>query len=128
MSPNEMKCQQCGDKIEPGEEMEHLGRTLCEDCYMDALSPVKACDPWATRMASRFSPQDGDSQLTDQQQRIIDVISQAVFIERADLADRTEIEPTELDRELASLRHMEMIRGCIKDGRKMVTRFDQPQE
>lgn len=128
MSSNDIKCQQCGDVIEPGEEREHIGRTLCEDCYMDALSPAKACDPWATRMASRFSPQDGDSKLTDQQQRVLDLIDQAEFIERNDLAARAELDPTDLDRELASLRHMELIRGCIKDGRKMVTRFDQPQD
>jgi hypothetical protein len=41
------ECSSCGTSIEKGEECEHLGRILCEDCYLDALNPPKACDPWA---------------------------------------------------------------------------------
>ena len=49
-----MECNRCHAKIEPGDEKQHLGQTLCEDCYMDALSPVKTCDPWAVHSAKSF--------------------------------------------------------------------------
>jgi hypothetical protein len=49
-----MQCDRCQANIEPGEEEQHLGQTLCEDCYMDALSPVKTCDPWAVHSAKSF--------------------------------------------------------------------------
>ena len=26
-------------------------KKLCDDCYMDALSPTKTCDPWAVYTA-----------------------------------------------------------------------------
>lgn len=41
-----MQCDRCKNVIEEGEEREHAGRILCEDCYMDALSPARTCDPW----------------------------------------------------------------------------------
>jgi len=40
-----MKCARCEASIPEGEEREHLGRALCEDCYMDALSP-QDLRPW----------------------------------------------------------------------------------
>jgi branched-chain amino acid transport system substrate-binding protein len=30
-----MKCDRCRSEIEPGEEKEYLGQTLCEDCYKE---------------------------------------------------------------------------------------------
>ena len=55
----EMICDKCQDNIEEGEERELHGRTLCEDCYMDTLSPPKACDPWAVHSAKSFSGSPG---------------------------------------------------------------------
>jgi hypothetical protein len=34
-----MKCEGCGAAVSPGDEREHCGQVLCEDCYMDVLSP-----------------------------------------------------------------------------------------
>ncbi len=46
-----MKCDRCSQTIDPNEAQEHFGQNLCEDCYMDALSPAKTCDPWAVHSA-----------------------------------------------------------------------------
>ena len=51
-----MECERCKDIIESGEEREYAGRVLCEDCYMDALSPAKTCDPWAVHSAKIICP------------------------------------------------------------------------
>ena len=32
-----------------------------EDCYMDVLSPVRACDPWAVHSAKSFEKHSGNT-------------------------------------------------------------------
>ena len=36
-----MKCDKCSTNIEPGEDREHRGQVLCEDCYLDTLDTMK---------------------------------------------------------------------------------------
>lgn len=116
-----MKCERCGDEIEAGEEREHLGRTLCEDCYMDALSPARTCDPWAVHSAKSFPEQaTTGSNLSDVQKKILAILKETGGIEPRNLVERLQIKPTDLDRDLAALRHMEKIRAELRDGRKYV--------
>ena len=49
-----MKCHRCKGIIPDGEENDFHGQILCEDCYMDLLSPPKMCDPWAVHSAKSF--------------------------------------------------------------------------
>ena len=54
---------------------EYQGNLFCEDCYMDSLSPPKACDPWEVRSAQTFSKGRGKlSSLTASQLKIVDYI------------------------------------------------------
>ncbi|MBF0526155.1 MAG: hypothetical protein HQK56_13800, partial [Deltaproteobacteria bacterium] len=46
-----MQCARCQETIEEMEAREMHGQTLCEDCYMSALSPTRTCDPWAVHSA-----------------------------------------------------------------------------
>ena len=48
------ECARCSKKIEKHQGYEHLGKVFCEDCYLDILSPPKACDPWAVHSAKTF--------------------------------------------------------------------------
>ena len=48
-----MICQKCRREISEDESHVHLGETLCDDCYIDAMSPAKSCDPWAVYSATR---------------------------------------------------------------------------
>lgn len=50
-------CAKCGDGYDPAEAREYQGQILCEDCYLDAMSPIVVCDPWAVYRprASRIS-------------------------------------------------------------------------
>ncbi len=106
-----MQCQQCALEIEDGEERVLHGRTLCEDCYMDALSPVKTCDPWAVHSAKRLEQMGGGDQFNELQTRILAYLKQNDGA-RPDLLCRAlKISPKELEREFASLRHMEKVRG-----------------
>ena len=116
-----MKCEKCGKPISPGEDMAVHGRTLCEDCAMDAMSPAKACDPWAVHLAKSFAGEaGGSSALTESQKKIITILTETGGLAPEMLASRMEMAPSDLERDLAALRHMEKIRGELRDGRKVI--------
>lgn len=117
-----MKCDGCSDNIVKGEERELNTQILCEDCYMDALAPPKACDPWAVYLGTRSSSQSEGKNITDIQAQILDIVKQSGEIEPETLLARLDgqITQPDLKRELATLRHMEMIRGKPKDGKVVI--------
>jgi hypothetical protein len=119
-----MECDRCHRNIEPGEEKEHLGQTLCEDCYMDVLSPVKACDPWAVHSAKSFEKHAESAPiLTPIQSEILSILKKTGGIEPQELLQKLvdKLTQTELEREFAALRHMEKARG-EKRGDRVVWR------
>src|SRR4030042_3073060 len=66
------ECARCSRGIEQSQSYEYRGNIYCEDCYMDILSPPKACDPWAVHSAKTFlTEQDRFSVLTPRQQNIV---------------------------------------------------------
>jgi len=109
-----MECGKCSATIEAGEEREYRGRMLCEDCYMDALSPTKTCDPWAVYSAKSLQQHMGGAlTLTPIQCEILHVLKEAGSLEPSALLSRLGDKLTlkELEREFATLRHMEKVRG-----------------
>lgn len=117
-----MLCQRCHRDIEQGEEREYHGQTLCEDCYMDALSPLKACDPWAVHSAKRLEQSCGGGNLTELQSRILEYLKEQGSATPDALCQALRITPKELEREFAPLRHMEKVRG-EKVGEKIILRL-----
>lgn len=116
-----MLCDKCKDPIEAGEEREFRGQQLCEDCYMDALSPARACDPWAVHTAKSIKEQDqGSPQVTPKQQEILDALRETGGLEPQRLAERVLLRASDLEREIATLRHMEKVRGELRDGTKFL--------
>ena len=115
-----MECDRCKDAIEPGEEREHFGKVLCEDCYMDALSPARACDPWAVHSAKSLKAQTGRVEVNEVQEKILQILEETGGIEPRLLVERLQIKPSDLERELAALRHMEKVRGELRDGKKVL--------
>jgi len=115
-----MQCDKCKKTIEKGEEMEFQGQTLCEDCYMDRLSPTRMCDPWAVYTAKSFSDGSVAKQfLTEQQKKILELLEETEGIEFTSLVEMLGVNPAKLERELAALRHMEKIKARLKDGKKI---------
>lgn len=113
-------CDKCNAACDDDELHEHAGRMLCDDCYMDALSPAKSCDPWATYTASRLP---GD-ELNPRQQRIMDLIAEMGRVPWRELTGATGLDPDELNREIASLRHMELVRAAPDgNGGKVLCHF-----
>ena len=120
-----MQCDRCQATIPVGEENDHLKRSLCEDCYMDALSPVRTCDPWAVHSAKNLeSMAGGQTILTDLQERILGILKETGGLERHELAIRVGggFSDADLTREFAPLRHMEKARA-EKRGDKIFLRL-----
>jgi hypothetical protein len=116
-----MKCEKCGNGIETGEERKLHGKVLCEDCYMDALSPPRACDPWAVHSAKSFLKEEGKGpELTPIQSRILEILRKTNGVEPKVLAERLQIRTSDLEREMATLRHMEKVRGELRDGKTII--------
>ena len=119
-----MKCARCEASIIEGEEREHLGRALCEDCYMDTLSPAKTCDPWAVHSAKSFGKNlGGKFELTELQRKIMEILQETGGALPEHLVERLNISPMDLEREIATLRHMEKVRGELREGRKYIRRW-----
>jgi hypothetical protein len=88
---------------------------------MDALSPTQACNPWAVYLAkSSMNGGKNYSEVTDTQEKIIQVLEETGGLEHSILSERLKIKPSDLKRELATLRHMEKIRGENRDGKIVV--------
>lgn len=115
-----MLCEKCNATMEPDEMREYGGLKLCEDCYIDALSPAKTCDPWATYTASRL----GNQELNQAQDEILKLITKQGHATLAELMATTGLDETALMREIAALRHMELIRGAMMpDGGRAFKHF-----
>jgi hypothetical protein len=116
-----MDCDKCGDTIEQGEERELHGQTLCEDCYMDALSPSRTCDPWAVHSAKSFMREMGGTvAFSPLQTRILEILKETGGLEAKEICERLQIRPSDLQREIATLRHMEKVRGAMREGKKII--------
>jgi len=116
-----MQCERCNAFIKEREEKKLHGQILCEDCYMDLLSPVKACDPWAVHSAKTFIEQQGhEPQLNPIQKNILEVLSREGPMDAGTLRLRLKITLADMERELAALRHMEKVRGELKDGKRLI--------
>lgn len=120
-----MECDRCHTNIEPEDEKQHLGQTLCEDCYMDVLSPTRTCDPWAVHSAKCFEKHAESAPiLTPIQSEILLILKETGGIEPQALLGRLtgKLTQKELEREFAALRHMEKARG-EKRGDRVVWRL-----
>jgi len=88
---------------------------------MRALSPARACDPWAVRSAQILSKMDEEySGLSETQMAILRVLQETGGTEVAIIAETLQIKLPELERELATLRHMEKLSGAMRAGKKIV--------
>ena len=116
-----MQCDRCGLLLKEGETYDFHGKILCEDCYFYETNPPKACDPMAVSAALSIRKQLGQSGttgLTELQRQICGVIEQRGKITKEEFLKTINIEPEELERQFAILRHCELIRA-FKEGDKV---------
>lgn len=115
-----MKCNRCGAGIAKGEEQDFHGQLLCEDCYMDVLSPARACDPWAVHSAKSFGKDGTAPQLSETQTKILQLLKETGGAVPEVICERLQIKPTDFERDVAALRHMEKLRAELRDGKKVL--------
>jgi len=113
-----MECNKCKCVIEDGDEMQYREMILCEDCYMDAMSPTRTCDPWAVYTAKSCS--DSGINLSEIQSKILQILKDTGGIKAEILAEKLNLDQSELQREVATLRHMEKLKAAMKDGEKIL--------
>ena len=110
-----IQCARCSKEIEKQQCYEHQGKVFCEDCYMDILSPPKACDPWAVHSAQTFlKGKDKLSTLTPLQLTIVNYIKKKGEATLEELIQNLNLTEEALRREFAVLRHMEVLRSNEK--------------
>lgn len=115
-----MKCDRCNEDIDKGEQRKHHGQLLCEDCYMDALSPPRACDPWAVYTAKSLERKGVSQEVTEVQKKILKLLEETGGLEPQVIAEKLKIKISDLEREIAALRHMEKVRGELREGKRTI--------
>jgi hypothetical protein len=116
-------CAKCGGACDPAEAQEYRGQELCEDCYLDAMSPTKICDPWAVHTAKSLKDLPGGHDLSPRQQQLFDLVKERGEVPILEAAAHLGLTEDELRREFAPLRHMEKLRACKKDDLILLTLF-----
>ena len=123
---HEMKCSRCGCALVEGEAHTLNGETLCDDCYLDASSPVRVCDPWAVYTATHsreLSGLKGTEGLTELQRAIYGFVRERGKATREEIMARFNIAPGELETQFAVLRHCELLKGHKEGDRVYVVPF-----
>jgi predicted transcriptional regulator len=126
-----MKCNRCGRELSINDSYQHLGETLCEDCYIDIRYPAKACDPWAVYSATRSRETvglEGIAGLTDLQQAIYEFIRSKGKATREQLVENLDLTEADLQRQLATLRHCELVKGHKESNSVYLVPFDYDEQ
>jgi predicted transcriptional regulator len=90
---------------------------------MDVLTPPKGCDPWATYTATRLK----DQALSPAGEKIMAVVRDRHPVRLGELMEATGLERAALEREMATLRHMELLTAVqLPDGDKGFGPFGVP--
>lgn len=110
MQKDTMPCDRCGAQCGADDLVELDNRELCEDCYMDVVSPLKACDPWAVHSAKQ-AKLTTEVHLLPIQQQMVETITNKKAITPVALAEELAVGLKELQKNFAILRHMELLRG-----------------
>lgn len=120
-----MHCERCKNPIQ-GEAYEYRGERLCEDCYLEALNPPRACDPWAVYSAKKMlQGKDALKQLSPLQAKIVEYLRQRREARIDEVAAALGIGETELRREFAALRHMEIVKATKRGDEVLLTLFER---
>lgn len=122
-----MKCERCGDLIPKGESFNHRSTILCEDCYIGALQPPKSCDVAAVHSAKthrQLSGESGTEGLTELQRNIYNQITERGKLTRPELMASFKLKEWELDKQIAILRHCELVKARKIEEQIYIVPFD----
>ncbi len=121
------ECARCGDKISGDEIYRHRDEDLCEDCFMGAMQAPKTCDVTATQLAKkhrRAAGQAGTDGLLDIQKEIYNYIKDNGQVTRQQIIEDLKIADWELEKQIAVLRHCELVKGKKEGDRVYLVPFN----
>lgn len=119
-----MICDKCQDNIPEGEQYQHLGKTLCEDCYIEVIEPPRTCDVtavYSAKLARKMAGQVGTEGLLDIQKNIYDFIKSEGPVTHEQIMKKFGLAKWELEKHFATLRHCELVRAYKEAGKVLVT-------
>ncbi len=114
-----MICARCQEEITQGDEMNLMGQVLCEDCYVEAIEPPRTCDVsavYSARLARKLAGHEGTQGLTELQKDIYEYVKSNGKVTPEDLAGKFQLAKWQLDKQFATLRHCELLKGAKIDG------------
>lgn len=119
-----MRCARCGEELAADEKFDFYGQELCEDCYIGAVQPPRPCDPAAVSSAvatRRQLGQKGTEGLTRLQKEIYEYVKERGRVPREELAPAFNLPQWEMEKQIAVLRHCELLRGSKEGDRVYIT-------
>ncbi|MHB8170173.1 MAG: hypothetical protein ACYDG6_01320 [Thermincolia bacterium] len=122
-----MNCARCQVVIPQGEEMNHMGQVLCEDCYVEAIEPPRTCDVtavYSAKLARKQAGHEGTDGLTDLQKEMYEFVKASGKVIPEALIKKFRLAPWQLEKQVATLRHCELLKGTMIDGVKYLVVMD----
>lgn len=108
-----MHCDGCKQEL-AGEAGHRQGDALlCEDCFIDKVTVLKTCDPWAVYTASRTATKDPG--LTEAQRGMIDFLRRHGPATLGELVAALGLDEEEVRSNFTVLRHIKLA-GAMKRG------------
>ncbi len=120
-------CARCQGEIPDEDVYYHQDQQVCEDCYMEVLQRPKTCDVTAVQMAKKHrqaTGQTGTEGLLDIQKKIYDYIKENEKATRQQVMEALDISELELDKQIAVLRHCELVKGRKEGSQVYLVPFD----
>jgi hypothetical protein len=109
-----IKCQTCGREVPEDEFFISGSQMLCEDCYIDAGSRIRVCDPWGERSKLVFRESHGltgTDGLSDLQKEIYVYIKSKGKATRMELTEKFMLSSVDLENQFAIMRHCQLLKG-----------------
>ena len=122
-----MECQKCKQQIPEGESCNYYGKVLCEECYIQETEPLRTCDVAAVHSAKTHRAmfgQTGTDGLTEQQKNIYEYIIKQGKATKQELCDQFGLTSMDMDKQMAILRHCELLKGRKIDNEIFIVPFN----
>jgi len=124
-----MECSRCKTALGSEAAVSNGAEVVCEDCLMDLLSPAKACDPWAVKLAkgAMATSAEGDRSLRGLEKDLLELVRARGAVPKPAAPGLLEARPAEVERAFSVLRHMELLRARrVEGGAPEYVLFDAP--
>ena len=113
------RCSRCGTEVPEDEAYPYQGLTLCEDCYIDAISPDRECDPWASYLSAyerKGAGLKGVDGLSEVQKKVYQFIKNGGRVTREEVMAQFDLSAADLLPQLKVLMYAELVKEHSESG------------